>query len=204
MDIREIWRQSLAQMAADDLLAANAHHGGESAAPHSLSDAELCRLALEYELRVNPVWPMPQADSCLEELARRGLVLGIISNAQFLTIDLWRALLPSDADSPHWEIPEDLQFYSFRYGVAKPGLRLYELAQSALALREIPPEAVLYIGNDMLKDVQPAQAVGFRTAFFAGDERSRRRRAGDPRVAGVRPDLVITDFSQLPDCLSTR
>ena len=47
----------------------------------------------------------------------------------------------------------------------------------------------------------PASRVGFRTALFAGDRRSLRPREGDPRTAGVVPDLVITEMRSLLDCV---
>ena len=59
----------------------------------------------------------------------------------------------------------------------------------------------VFVGNDMLNDVMPASRAGFRTALFAGDQRSLRLRTGDARVAEVTPDLILTDLSQLPSCL---
>src|SRR5690606_21636327 len=45
---------------------------------------ELCRrLAIEYECRANPSWPMPDAAATLDWLIKGRIVLGIISNAQW-------------------------------------------------------------------------------------------------------------------------
>lgn len=41
------------------------------------------QFALEFETRVNPVWPMPGLREVLKSLRRQGYTLGIISNAQF-------------------------------------------------------------------------------------------------------------------------
>jgi putative hydrolase of the HAD superfamily len=60
---------------------------------------------------------------------------------------------------------------------------------------------VLYVGNDMLHDVLPAAAMGFRTALFAGDRRSLRRREGDARVASVTPDVVVLQLRDLLSCV---
>ena len=49
----------------------------------------------------------------------------------------------------------------------------------------------------MLNDIFPAQKVGFKTALFAGDQRSLRLRADDPRCRELTPDLVVTDLGQL-------
>ena len=43
----------------------------------------------------------------------------------------------------------------------------------------------------------PADAVGFQTALFAGDRRSLRLRTEDRRCLDLRPDLVLTDLGQL-------
>jgi putative hydrolase of the HAD superfamily len=201
VDIIQVWRRTLARMVKDGLavrIAGAVAEGSPDAC--GLPDADLRRLACEYEMRVNPVWPMPQARQCLEKLHAAGLPLGVISNAQSLTIDLWRLLL--QADSGAFEFDSQLQYYSYQHGRAKPGLQLYEMAAECLAGRGIRADEVLYVGNDMLNDIMPAGVVGFRTALFAGDARSLRRREDDPRVAGVVPDLVITDLSDLPGCIS--
>jgi len=79
---------------------------------------------------------------------------------------------------------------------------MFQVAAEDLSQREIRPSSVLYVGNDMLNDVFPASQVGFRTALFAGDERSLRLRAEDSQVDGLSADLILTDLTQLPDCLA--
>ena len=173
----------------------------ERGAPGSQPGRELDweRLALEYEMRVNPVWPMPGIESLLTQLVEGGVLLGIVSNAQCFTPWVLEVLL---GHSPaELGFRENLQFYSYRYDAAKPGSFLYEMAADALLAEGIEPKQTIYIGNDMLNDVLPAAQVGFRTALFAGDKRSLRWREGDPRVAGVRPDIVITELSQLAECI---
>jgi len=49
----------------------------------------------------------------------------------------------------------------------------------------------------MLNDIYPANAIGFQTALFAGDQRSLRLRTDDPRCVNLKPDLVLTDLAQL-------
>jgi putative hydrolase of the HAD superfamily len=87
---------------------------------------------------------------------------------------------------------------SYRLLEAKPSTRVYREALAGLAAKHgIPPGAVLYVGNDMRNDIWPAAEVGCRTALFAGDERSLRLRRDDPRCAGVTPDRIVTDLSQI-------
>ncbi len=108
-------------------------------------------------------------------------------------------LLGEPAES--WGFDGRLQFCSYQHGCAKPGLTLYERAAETLQTRRIMPDEVVYVGNDMLNDVWPANELGFHTALFAGDARSLRRRQGEARLAGVSPDLVLTDLGQLPGCI---
>jgi putative hydrolase of the HAD superfamily len=70
-----------------------------------------------------------------------------------------------------------------------------------LCRRGIRHDEVLYVGNDMLNDIMPANSVGFRTALFAGDARSLRLREDEPSVRGSTPDLVVTDLLDLVRCL---
>ena len=166
--------------------------------PADLEAVDLERLAVEYEARANPCWPMPHLEGCLNRLAGAGLPLGIVSNAQFYTRLLFPALLGEPIE--RW-FDVGLLFFSYEQGHAKPGTVLYERAAAALRDRGIEPREVLYVGNDMLNDVLPARTVGFHTALFAGDRRSLRLRQRDVRLDGVAPDLVLTDLGQLAGCV---
>ena len=184
VDIVDIWRNVVATLA-----------GAETAG----SGIDFEQLAVRYELLTNPVWPMPGLAETLDRLSAADRLLGIISNAQFYTPLLFPALLDRSLDDLAFD-PE-MQYYSYRFGEAKPGETLYRHAVSGLAAHGITPAEALYVGNDMLNDITPASRCGFRTALFAGDRRSLRLREDDDRVAGVLPDLVVTDLATLPDCI---
>ncbi|WP_200236713.1 HAD family hydrolase [Thiohalocapsa halophila] len=162
----------------------------------SADDSRLRRLALEYELRTNPVWPMPGLAAVLATLAARGLVLGLVSNAQFYTPLMLEAFLGRPLAAVG--LDPDCCLLSYRQAVAKPSTAIYRPALDALQCRHgIAPGAVLYIGNDIRNDVQPAQALGCRTALFAGDARSLRLREDDPVLRRVVADRVVTELEQL-------
>ena len=188
VDIVAVWRQVLGELAPNGVIE-----------PLDARAVDPRRLAVEYEARANPCWPMPGIRDCLEHLRGRELLLGIVSNAQFYVLELFEALL--DGPPEVWGFQRDLQFYSYRHGRAKPGTALFEAAVGTLRRRGVAAAEVLYVGNDMLNDVFPARQVGFRTALFAGDARSLRRRTESPQVDGISPDLVVTDLSQLPDTI---
>ena len=157
------------------------------------------RLALEYECRVNPVWPMPQLDPTLKALHAAGVILGIVSNAQFYTPLVLQSFL-GPSGSLSWFDP-DACVFSYRIREAKPSPRLLAKALRHLRARYgIRPDEVLCVGNDMQKDIIPAINAGCCTALFAGDRRSYR--PGQPlgHVA-LRPNLVITSLSQIDTAL---
>lgn len=152
-------------------------------------------LAIDYECRVNPVWPMPHLAEILQWLGKSGLILGIVSNAQFYT----HSLFPTFLDKPREELgfTEDCCLFSYRAGEGKPSITLFQQLIQGLTAHGILPSEALYVGNDLRNDVWPAAAVGLRTVLFAGDARSLRWRVGDPDVKEVEPDRIITDLLQL-------
>ena len=92
----------------------------------------------------------------------------------------------------------DLTVYSFKMLKAKPEMALF--TRIIPVLREkygIEPHQGLFIGNDMFNDIYPAGQSGFKTALFAGDKRSLRLRKDKKELAGLSPDMVITDLNQL-------
>ncbi len=158
--------------------------------------------AWEFELAVNPVWPMPRAGRLLAAIARQNFTAGIISNAQFYTDHLFE-LFWGEPPAASWADPA-LVWYSYQHGYAKPSLYLFEQASAALAENKIEPGQVLFVGNDMRNDIFPARKCGFQTALFAGDARSLRLRREDPCCRGLSPELVITELSQLEKQLTNK
>jgi len=152
-------------------------------------------VALSYECRTNPVWSMPGLKDTLTGLQSRGIRLGILSNAQFYTPLLFEILCDRTLDALGFD--PVLSLFSYREGEGKPASNLFSRLAARLARYEIAASEVLYVGNDMLKDIWPAAKVGWKTALFAGDKRSLRLRADDPRVMGIQPDMIIDDLRQL-------
>ncbi len=152
-----------------------------------------------FELESNPVWPMPDLKEVVHGLNEKGITLGIVSNAQFYTPVLMNYLLNDSIEQRYDITPFDkeLSVFSYQELRGKPDTFLFEKLVPKLKSRNVLPEEVIYVGNDMLKDVTTAGKVGFKTVLFAGDERSYRLHKNDKRVEGVRPDFVITELKQL-------
>jgi len=187
VDVLDVWHRTLAALMEDGLLTQT-----------DISRGQLARLAVEFEGRTNPVWPMPHVLACCRALRAQGIRLGVISNAQFYTPALFPAFFGKTLEELGFD--PQLQFYSYRFGAAKPGLSMHLAARETLAHRRITPGATVCVGNDLRKDVIAAARVGFRTALFAGDQRSLRW-TPCPDHADVVPDLVLTDLAQLPPCV---
>ena len=160
-------------------------------------DAETAgRFAAAYEAAVNPVSPMPAAEELLRAVAASPSppVLGLVSNAQFFTPLLFDAFFGKPLRELGFD--RELCVFSFLFREAKPSVRLFLRAGEVLAGRGIRTDETVFVGNDMLNDLYPARAAGFRTCLFAGDLRSLRLRNDDPRC-GFDPDLVITGLMEL-------
>ena len=156
---------------------------------------EIRRFAVEFEFIANPVYPMPHLARFLARCAGSEARMGIISNAQYYTPYLFEWLLGADLNQLGFD-PE-LVLLSYRVGLAKPSAELFRRCAAKLDRCGIDPPEVVYVGNDMLKDIYPARACGFQTALFAGDRRSLRLHSDSPRCTGLEPDLIITDLEQL-------
>ena len=178
VDIREVWGELLRQLSLDR------------------DTRGIERLAIEFECRANPVWPMPALRETLSVLRHAGMRLGIVSNAQFYTPFMFEALTGETMESLGFE--KDLSIWSYRERYGKPTIDLYTKLAATLLEKGIHAPEILYVGNDIRNDIWPAQTVGFLTALFAGDRRSLRMREKDPACFNVKPDAIVTDLSQVP------
>ncbi len=188
-DIREVWSEVLQVMKSEELV--------------TFVDSPLLHktISVEFESRINPVWPMPGVKKTLHYFKKLGIPQGIISNSQFYTPIVLEAL--TDSSLSELGFHPSLLHWSFEEQMKKPGLTFYRnyLKKLTTFNSTLKAEHVLYIGNDMLKDVWPAHTIGMKTALFAGDSRSLKWRREDPRCENLKPDLVITELSQLTDVI---
>lgn len=184
-DIRQVWQEVLTEMRRRELIQFK-----PDAALYSM-------MSVEFEARMNPVWPMPNVEETLLTFKEKGMTQGIISNSQFYTPVVLEALSGHSLDKLGFE--STLLHWSYEEKMKKPGLEFYKryLEKVTAFDTSIKPEEILYIGNDMLKDIWPAHTLGMKTALFAGDSRSLKWRRDDERCKDLEPDLVITDVSQI-------
>ncbi|MBW1636918.1 MAG: HAD family hydrolase [Deltaproteobacteria bacterium] len=157
------------------------------------------RAAVSYECRNNPTWPMPGMEEVISSLKEKHVKLGVISNAQFYTPLIIEALTGHPPEALGFD--PLLTVWSYQRLEGKPSLSLFKHPEISLFQQNISPDEIIYVGNDMLKDIWPATQLGWKTALFAGDNRSLRLREDDKRLSGVEPDLIITDLHQLADAV---
>ena len=163
---------------------------------------KILQLAVEYECRVNPVWPMPAALETLTNLRTRGYRLGIVSNAQFYTPLISEALFGKTLEELGFE--KELCVFSYKELKAKPSLELFsfDTAQDKHPLKKsLDPSKTLYVGNDMLNDIWAATEAGCRTVLFAGDQRSLRLRKKDKRCKKLAPDAIVDHLHQITEII---
>ncbi|HMA20176.1 MAG TPA: HAD family hydrolase [Gemmatimonadaceae bacterium] len=108
----------------------------------------------------------------------------------------YRLALVSDAQ-PCFALPEiravGLAGYfkpiviSARYGFRKPDPRLFE---KALAMMKLTPAEVIYVGNDMYRDIHGAQRLGIRSIFIDSNQ-------GERSHADTRPDYIAGGFHEV-------
>ena len=118
----------------------------------------------------------------LQELAQRGLRLGVISNGCGNTAVLCDEL----GYSPYFTIVLD----SHCVGLSKPDPRFFARAAKQIGLQ---PSRLLMVGDSLERDIRPAKQIGMRTAWLNPD-RSMSDSAADfhlGRLADLR-DLALT------------
>ena len=193
-DIRNVWSRVLESLKDQKLIQFDSRFDG------LLRTAET--LSLEFEIRMNPTWPMPNMTHVLDRLHAKSYDLGIISNSQFYTPIMIEAY--ADRTLRDLGFSSGLLHWSYEVGLKKPSITFYRRFLEKMVRHHptLQPEEILYVGNDMRKDILPAQTLGFKTALFAGDQRSLRWRRDDPTCKTLEPDLVVTDLMQIAECLS--
>jgi len=77
-------------------------------------------------------------------------------------------------------------------GFRKPDRRIYE---TALARLDLWPEEVIFIGNDLYRDIWGPHQLGMKTVFFKSNQ-------GDHSPQGVEADYIIYRFEELPEAIS--
>ena len=145
----------------------------------------------------------PGVVQSIEKLRKNNMSLGIVSNAQFYSpIDLTLFIRDQSGgriDDINELFDPDLCFYSYEYSTAKPDSLLFQKLYDTLYEYQILPSQTVYVGNDLLIDIEPARKAGMKTALFAGDSQSAYLHGKENEII---PDITFTAWEELPDKLS--
>lgn len=137
----------------------------------------------------------PEAPTVLETLAARGLRLGLFSNA---THDLFIQKLVDRLGFRPWLQPA---LSSARTGIRKPDPRAFA---PILAAWDLPPEAVVMVGDTLEADILGARRAGMHSVWLQTREDARQEgQALDDPIPEepFAPDLTIERLADLPGAL---
>ncbi|HWB69817.1 MAG TPA: HAD family hydrolase [Solirubrobacterales bacterium] len=122
---------------------------------------------------------------CLEELAGRGVRIGIVCDVGFTSGVLLREVLEREGLLGHfggWSFSDETGHY-------KPAPQAFEAALASLGTA---PRRALHIGDLRRTDVAGAAALGMRTVRYTG------MHADADEAAAVEAEFVIDDLRELP------
>lgn len=124
----------------------------------------------------------PDAQPFLRWARKQGIIVGVVSNAEYRYRDVILPCLGLNQGS-EW----DFGVFSGIVGVEKPDPRIFEIALKKAG--GIAPEQALHIGDSLRKDYVPARGLGMHALLldrFQTNEAMRASEAGVP----VFPDLT--------------
>ena len=136
--------------------------------------AELFRAASLFQLK-----PYPDVKTTLKNLKKK-YKMAAVSDGQ----SLWaKAELNAVGLSEFF----DPLLVSSDFGYRKPDRRLFK---KALKKMDMEPEEVIFIGNDLYRDVYGANEMGMKSVFFKSNQ-------GDHTYLSAKPDKTILKFADL-------
>ncbi|MEK7449092.1 MAG: TIGR02253 family HAD-type hydrolase [Planctomycetota bacterium] len=136
-----------------------------------------------HETKFKELVPFADVPSVLKKIAQTRLTLGIISagleikqSEKLIRLKLYKFFHPKAI------------FISDQIGINKPNPKLYRRVCADL---KINPSQVMYIGDNPVSDIDPANQIGMITVLV-------RRKGKHYQEAGLsRPDYVINNFQEL-------
>lgn len=158
---------------------------------YNYDKAFLFKIAYEHEELKGKRTLYKDAEHVLKTLKEKGIKLGIISNAQFYTIIEMNNLLKQPFE--HY-FEKDLAFLSYKLGFSKPDIKAFETLKKRLKKYDIKEDEIMYIGNDMLKDIGTAKKAGITTCLFESPEVRLRN-------LKIQPNYRIKSLKELLDLI---
>ena len=147
----------------------------------------------------------PGAAEALRHVHDSGLSQGLLADGQcFTTVQLQRGLTKLDDSAKLDELlTEGLVTLSYDVRGRKPSERLFRQALQVLEEKGLTPPEVLHVGSRVQLDLVPARRLGMRTALFAGDKASLQATPEQFKEPASRPDVLLTELSQLAEVVGS-
>lgn len=146
----------------------------------------------------------PGAAAALGHVAAAGLAQGLLADAQcFTAVQLRRGLVAQEPVGLDDLAPPDLRTLSYELRGRKPSDRLFRHSLQQLARRGIAPDQVLHVGSRVAQDLVPAKRMGMKTALFAGDRASLQAVPERLKEPPNRPDVLLTELSQITEIVGS-
>lgn len=123
--------------------------------------------------------PYPEVDEVLHGLSERGIRVALLSN--------WGPSLREILAVHELQHRFEVVVISGEVGVAKPDPRIFEITLGQLD--QHAGEHIVYVGDDVVNDIEPSEALGLRHVLV--DRRDRWPGHEGPRVRDVRPLLEV-------------
>lgn len=142
-----------------------------------------------HQTKSRELKPYPDVIPVLKALARRRLLLGVVTSG--LAVKQAEKLIRLGVIGL---LDPRAIFISEQIGISKPNPKLYLTACRRLGLS---PQAALYVGDDPRMDVDPPNRIGMRTA------RIRRGGKHDTDSGATAPAHEIKDLRELWDVVRT-
>jgi HAD superfamily hydrolase (TIGR01549 family) len=128
----------------------------------------------------------------LKELKRRGKKLGVFSNDRIFGLSLVLNAMQIESLFEYIETSESIR-------AEKPDHRVFE---HMVLHFHIKPDEIVYVGDDIVRDVEPAKNLGLKAIYFKVDATFPNEHWRDYRVVSkFKPDATIEQFSQLLNIL---
>ncbi len=155
--------------------------------PDRLDAAVMETLVRAY---ASPAFEVPPATdegarAALDELARRGIALGVVSNIMRTPGEVLRVVFERAGLLARFEVLT----FSDECGIRKPDPEIFFLTLRKLG---VAPEEAVHVGDDPILDVEGARDAGMGVIQVA---------TGGRATAPVKPDAVITGLDELPAAL---
>jgi FMN phosphatase YigB (HAD superfamily) len=143
----------------------------------------------------------PGAAEAVRAVHNAGLVQGLVADGQcFTAVQLQRGLSSQGEEGSLDDLLDpELRVLSYEQRSRKPAERLFRQALTVLGERGIEPEEVLHIGSRLALDVVPARKLGMKTGLFAGDKASLQATPEQLKEPASRPDVMLTELSQIAE-----